>query len=133
MKHLIRHFVYDTFALFAVSRIADGMIFDEGVKTFLLAGLGVTVGLILVKPILNILLLPINLVTFGFFRWVSSAVSLYIVTLLVAGFKIMRFHLEPLSSKWIDVPEINFTGVLAFVGFSFIMSFIISFAFWIRK
>lgn len=133
MKKIIRHYVYDTFALFTASKIATGIVYEKDVETILLAGLGITVAMLLVKPIINILLLPINLITFGLFRFVSSAIALYLVTLVVPGFKILGFYFGGFSSKWLDVPELDFSGVLSFVGFSFIISFIISFVFWIRK
>ena len=133
MKRILRHYAIDTFSLYLATQIASGVVLEKGIQTLFLAGVGVTVGLLLVKPIINVLLLPLNLVTFGLFRWVSSAIALYLVTLVVPGFKIITFHFPGLTSPWIDVPVLNFSGVLAFVAFSFILSILTSFIFWLIK
>jgi uncharacterized membrane protein YvlD (DUF360 family) len=109
------------------------MIFEKGASTFLLAGLGFMAASLVAKPVINILLLPINLVTFGFFRWVSSAIVLYLVVLVIPGFRLENFHFAGYSSKWIDIPNMHFEGILAYVAFAFIISLITSVIFWIIK
>ena len=133
MKRILRHYVIDTFCLYLVSLIASGIVFEKNLQTVLLAGAGIAVALLLVKPIINILLLPLNLITFGLFRWVSSAIALYLVTLTVPGFKIVGFAFAGFSTKWLDVPALTFHGVLAFIAYSFILSIIISFIYWLIK
>lgn len=133
MKTIIRHYAIDTFSLFVVSRIADGMIFARGWQDLLFAGAGLTVVSLLAKPVITILLLPLNLLTFGLFRWVSAAIALYLVTLIVSGFMIIGFHFAGLSTKWFDIPTLNFVGIWAFVAFSFVLSFISSLIHWIIK
>lgn len=133
MKRLLRHYVIVTFSLWSVSRLANGMIFERGFDTLFVAGLGFMAASILAKPVINILLLPLNLVTFGFFRWVASAIVLYIVTLLVPAFKLTAFQYAGLQSRWIDIPSMNFTGILAFVAFAFLISLITSFVFWLVR
>lgn len=133
MKRFLRHYVIDTFSLWTVSQIATGIVFEKGFETLFIAGLGFMGASLLAKPVINILLLPLNLVTFGFFRWVSAAIVLYLVTLIVPGFKLLRFHFEGLSSKWLDIPALNFNGILAYVAFAFLISFITSFIFWLVK
>jgi len=109
------------------------MIFEKGIETLLLTGLGLTVASLIAKPIINILLLPVNLITFGLFRWVSAVAVLYIVTLTVPGFKILSFNFGGYTSLWIDLPIIAFTGFLALLAFSFLHSLISSFIYWLIK
>jgi uncharacterized membrane protein YvlD (DUF360 family) len=131
MKRIIRHYIIDTASLFFVSRIASGFIFERGIETLLLAGIALTAASLLAKPIINFLLLPINLVTFNLFRWLSSTVALYLVTLVVPGFKVAGFFYPGLTSKWLDIPTLNFEGVMALIAFSFILSIITSIIYWI--
>ncbi len=133
MKTIIRHYAIDTFSLFVVSRIAEGIVFAKGWQDLFLAGAGLTVVSLLAKPVISVLLLPLNLITFGLFRWVSSAIALYLVTLIVSGFMIVGFHFGGLSTKWFDIPTLNFAGLWAFVAFSFLLSFIGSLIHWIIK
>ncbi|MFC1649550.1 phage holin family protein [Patescibacteria group bacterium] len=133
MRRILRYFVIDMFALYVVSNVAVGMEFNGGWKTFLLTGLVLTVITILGKPVMKILLLPLNLITFGLFNWVGNAIGLYIVTLIVDGFRVEGFYYVGLTSKWLDVPELTLSGPLAFIAFSFLLSFITGFLHWLFK
>jgi len=133
MRKIIRHYVLDTFALYLASQLTSGMIFENGYQTLLLAGVALTITTMLAKPIINILLLPINLITFGLFKWVSSAIALYLVTMVVPGFKIIQFYFAGLATKFFDFPVISLEGILAYIGFSFLLSLITSLLFWIFR
>lgn len=133
MKRILRAYAIATFSLWAVSQIAEGIQFTGGLETLFLAGAGLMVALLVARPVINLLLLPINLVTFGLFRWVSSAIALYLVTLVVPGFNIASFHFAGLTSRWLDIPQLNLKGVLAYVAFSFLLSLITSLIYWLRK
>lgn len=133
MKRILRHYVIDTVALYLVSRTASGLVFERGAESLLLAGVGLTIVSLLAKPVINILLLPINLVTFGLFRWVSSAILLYLVTLVVPGFKIVGFIFKGISIQGINIPALSLSGLLAIAAFSFLISFLTSFIYWLIK
>lgn len=133
MKTLIRHYVMDTFALYLASTVTSGLVFTEGIKTLLLAGVGLMAASLVVRPLINLLILPLNLITFGFFKWVSSAVALYLVTLVVPGFAIGNFVFLGLSTGSIGIPGFSLDGILGYIGFSFLLSLITSFMHWLRK
>lgn len=131
MKKIIRHYVVDTAALFFISKIASGLVFEKGIETLLLAGLALMAASLLAKPVINILLLPLNLITFNLFRWLSSTAALYLVTLAVPSFKVVGFVYPGLVNKWFSIPAMHLEGALAYVAFSFILSLITSFVYWI--
>lgn len=133
MKRILRHFVIDSVSIFIVSSIASGMIFQKGIETLLLTGLGLTIASLIAKPVINLLLLPVNLITFGLFRWVSAVAVLYIVTLVVPGFQIVDFNFAGYSSVWFDLPVVYFVGFLAVLSFSFLHSLVSSFIYWLIK
>ena len=133
MKKIIRIYLIDTVSLYLVSRFTQGLIFERGLESLLLAGVGLTAVSLIIRPLINLLLLPLNLVTFGLFRWVSSAIALYLVTLVVPGFKISKFFFSGFSSQWFSLPAIGLGGILAFVAFSFILSLLITIFSWLMK
>ena len=133
MKKLIRHFVIDTYSLWLVQNIASGIVLGNGIKTLLIAGLFLSLTSLIAKPIINVLLLPLNLITYGLFRWVSSAVVLFLVTLIVKDFRIISFSFSGIANKWLDIPAIHVEGILAFIGYSFVLSLITSFIYWLIK
>lgn len=133
MKRLLRHFVIDTTCLYLVSQFVSGLVFSRGIFTLLVTGAVLSITTVLVKPIINILLLPINLITFGLFKWVAYAVTLYLVTLLVSDFSITGFHFSGLSTYLFSIPSINLPGVLGIIAFSFLISLLTSIILWIMK
>jgi putative membrane protein len=133
MRTIIKHFLIDTIALYLISLAVSGIIFVEGFYTVALAGFVLMLATKVVKPIINVLLLPINLITFGLFKWVTYAITLYIVTLVVPGFEIGQFVFSGFTSYWFSIPAITLSGILAFIAFSFSISIISSIFNWIFK
>jgi putative membrane protein len=133
MKRLIKTYAFYTASLYLISRFCAGMIFEKGSESLFLAGAGLTLVSLIAKPLLNLLLLPINLITFGLFRWVSSAIALYLVTLLVPGFKIINFSFAGLITPWVNIPPINLAGIFAYIAFSFLLSILVTTFLWLTK
>lgn len=133
MKTILKHFIINTVSLYLVSLAVSGIVFAEGTYSVLLAGIVLTLTTMIIKPIINVLLLPINLVTFGLFRWVGFAITLYLVTLIVPGFKLLDFVFKGISAYWFIIPPVTLSGILAFIAFSFVISIIASIGYWIFK
>lgn len=132
IRPVLRSFFYTAASLAAVSYLAGGGIaFSRGIETFFMAAVVLSLVRHFIKPFLNILLLPINLMTLGLFHWVASAGLLYLVTLIVPGFSIAEFNFLGFYSQPIVVPAIHLTGVIAFIAVSFLISFINSFLYWL--
>ncbi len=133
MRTILKHFIINTVTLYIVSQAVSGMQFASGSYTLLLAGLVLTLTTLIIRPVINVLLLPINLITFGFFKWVGYAITLYLVTLIVPGFKLLDFAFKGYNSYWFSIPALSLSGILAFIAFSFIISTISSIIYWIFK
>ncbi|EKE12486.1 MAG: hypothetical protein ACD_13C00196G0002 [uncultured bacterium] len=133
IKGAIKHFIINSVTIYLISLAIAGLVFENGIDTIILTGIALTVAALIIKPVINILLLPLNLVTFGFFRWVGYAVALYIVTLIVPGFKITGFLFPGFNSYWITIPAITLGGLLALVAFSFLISLVSSVIDWLFK
>ncbi len=131
MKFILKIYLTNTLSLYLASVIFGGMQLSKGTNSILLAGVGLSLLSLLAKPLINLLLLPLNLITFGLFRWVSSAIALYLVTLVIPGFKIVGFAFTGLASKWIDIPSVNLSGLLAIIAFSLVISVISSILHWL--
>lgn len=134
IRPVLRSFFYTGAALYLVSGLSGGgIVFTRGFETFLIATAALSVANHFVRPFLNILLLPINLMTLGLLRWVSSIILLYIVTLVVKGFRIVAFDFSGFATQGITIPELHVTGFVALLVVSFLISFISSFLYWLSK
>ena len=134
MKRLLKHYVVNTFSLYVVSNVAGGLLFENSIETLLLTGGAITIATVFAKPVINILLLPLSLITFGLFRWISSTVALYLVTLVVPGFSVSGFYFDGYISNWFDIPPAQLNSeFLAIIIFSFMLSFLSSLIYWVIK
>jgi putative membrane protein len=133
IRRALKYFLINSVTLYIVSLVISGMSFKNGLSTVVMAGIGLTVASLIVKPIINLLLLPINLITFGLFRWVGYAAALYIVTLVVPGFLFTGLSFAGFSSSLISIPAFSLTGLVAFIVFSFIISITSSLLDWLLK
>ncbi len=133
MRRLIKRFAVEGVGLYLTTQIASGIMLEKGYETLFLASLALVIASMFAKPVINLLLLPLNLVTFGLFRWISSAIVFYLVTLLIPGFKINFFNFAGFNSIWIDLPAINVSGILAYILFALVLSLITSIVHWAIK
>ncbi|MDP3954741.1 MAG: phage holin family protein [bacterium] len=133
MKSLARSFFIHGFVLWLVSRIAAGIVFEKGNETLLLAAGALGLFNLFVRPLINILLLPINILTLGALKWVVNVATLYLVTLAVPGFKITGFSFPGANLYGIVIPSLDFGIIGALVAFSVLLSVISGFLTWLEK
>ncbi|MBD0262577.1 MAG: phage holin family protein [Tolypothrix sp. Co-bin9] len=85
MPHFLLTWLGTAIALLITAHLVPGFI----VKTFVTALLAaIVLGLVnaIVRPILSILTLPINLITFGLFTFVINALTLWLASALTPGY-----------------------------------------------
>lgn len=79
---------------------------------------------ILVKPILKLILLPLNLLSFGMFRWVINVFSLFLLTFFVDQVSFQPFVFPGFSEFGINLPSINFSSLGSLITASFLVTLI---------
>ena len=133
MKSLIRSFLINIASLWAVARLVNGFSFAHENETLLITAFVLGLVNLFVKPLINILLLPINLITLGAFRWLVNVLALLLVTVIVPDFKIVGFNFSGFAYGPIVIPVFSTSGVLALILNSMLLSLISSFLFWLAK
>jgi putative membrane protein len=134
MKAIIRNIVFYSFALYALSQILEGVKISGGVPTYLLGGAVLSILFIIVKPVLNIISIPLNILTFGLFSFLGNILILYLLTMFVPEIKITPFIFKGFSYAGFLIPKYEFNQITAFIVAGFSLSAIITFLTWlIRK
>ena len=131
MKNILKSFLINAVALYVLTVIVPAFRIGGGLNSFLTAGATLTVLNILVKPILNLLLLPINLLTLGFFRWASSVLIIWLLTKLTPGLSISNYNFQGFSYQGFIIPPAHFNVLWTLIIGSFMMSIITTFLDWI--
>src|SRR3989344_6825170 len=134
MKRIFRTLIISSFSLYLVNRLfPDGLVWDQKIPTLIIAGAGLTIANLLVRPLFSIIMLPINLLTFGLFRWVTNVVLLFLVVYFVDGIKVQRFISPSFTYSGIVIPEMHFSSITAWIVISFVLSIISGLMIWLVR
>lgn len=133
MKKILRSLVINLAALTLVSQAITGFKISGGYQGLLLTA-AILVGINLaIKPLIKLLLLPINLITLGAFRWVANVFSLYLTTLLVPYLEIFSFTFPGFSYQGFVIPTVYLAKIWVLIISSFLISLLTTFLFWLFK
>jgi len=132
MRRIVRIFVIEGVSLYFISQITTGLTFENGAHGLIFTAIGLTIAALFVKPIINLLLLPLNLLTFGFFRFLTNAITLFLVDLVLTQFSINNFFFMGYRGELVVVPSVGLpAGPLSYLAFSFMISFVTTVIYWL--
>jgi len=133
MKKILRSWFINTIIFKILAGLITSIEFGEGLKTLFLAALMLTLFEFFLKPILKILLLPINILTLGLLRWVVNVLGFYIVSFLVPSLIITAYHFPGVIKNGLIVPPIEFSLFATFILISFCFNLFVITARWVLK
>ena len=133
MKGLIRNTVINSISLAVLDLVIPGVTIHGGLKTYILSGFILSLLLMIVKPILNILSLPLNMVTLGLFSFFTNSIILYLLTVLETDISIKAFTYNGYTFAGFVIPIMHFNTFFAFIITAAILSVIISFFDWLLQ
>lgn len=131
IKKYLRIFLIDFASLWLVSRVLSGISFDNKIEILIYASLTLTIINFIVKPLIKLLLLPINILTLGAFRWLANVIALYLVTQIIPQFRVESFTFPGFAYQGFIIPSFHLGIFLAFVVASLLLSLISNLFFWI--
>jgi putative membrane protein len=93
MKNILKFTLLFTFALQTTDLLIKNIYYQENIWILIKVAFVLAIFELLLKPIIKVLLLPINILTLGTFRTVINTFGLYLAIFLIMNFKINNFHL----------------------------------------
>ena len=133
MKSILRKIVFYSIALFITTQILAGVTVSGGFVEYLVGGIVLSILFLLVKPVLSIVTLPLNVITLGLFSFLTNAIILYLLTIIVPNISISAFTFKGLSFLGFVIPELQVNNFFAFITASIILSLIVGFLKWLIK
>ncbi len=130
---VIRNIIFYAFSLFVVTQFLSGVQISGGVLTYVFGAVVLAIMFLVVKPVLNILTLPLNIITLGTFSFVVNIIILYLLTLFVPNIKIVPFVFQGFSFAGFIIPRVYLNEVFAFIASGLFLSVIITFLTWLIK
>lgn len=119
--------------LYLAVSIYPGLGFDGTIRTLLLATVALTLLNRIVKPLIKLLLLPINLLTLGIFGWVAHVATLFILTRVVDGFYVRGYSFPGLNLDGFVAPPMEFSAFASLIIGSMTISVIANIVSWLLR
>lgn len=131
MKTLLRRIAIYTFTLYLLPFLIPGVKISGGLETLFIGGAALALMFLVLKPVLNIVSFPVNLITLGLFSVITNAFILYLMTRFVDGVKITSFSYSSIRYAGFSVPGFTLNIYLAFIFIAFVISIIESALSWL--
>lgn len=125
MKYLLRVLLFNIFGLWLTAQIFPALVLAPGWQPLILAGTTLSLLMLIVKPILKILFIPINFLTFGLASWLINVILLYLLTVFVPEVYVQPWTFPGFSAAGFVVPSFHLSYQLALVAASLVVTFIV--------
>ena len=123
MRKFIVKILATAASFYVAQYFLSGVQIESTWSAYLIASLVFVLFNVLLTPIIKLLLLPINLLTLGLFRWLTNVLVLYLFDLLYDGIRIVGFTFPGYSSAIISIPSGPLALFWVLVLASLLMSF----------
>ena len=134
MKKILKYTLFFSFALPTANLIWQNLFFENIPWTLIKVALILSIFEILLKPIIKLILLPINILTLGLFRIVINTFGLYLAIFLFSDFQISNISNISLQFLGLTSPVLNFQNFWAYLITSITISLFVNlFNFIVRK
>lgn len=126
VKTLIRNSAINAFGLFIIPHIFNGIVIQGGIASSIIGGFVLAIMSFTIKPILSIITLPLNIITFGAFSFVINGIILYLLTVFVPAIIVRPFVFGNYNFAGFVIPPIHlnlfFSYIVIALGFSIIVT-----------
>lgn len=134
MKAFLRNVLINLLVFYLVDACYPGFSIEHDLKTLVTAAVIWLLLNKIVKPIIKLLLLPINLITLNLFSWAVSLITLFLLPILVSGISITPYDFPGLYYQGFALPPFHINLFLSYVAASCFLNAFHSFINWlIRK
>lgn len=94
MKKILRYTILFVFSLITANQIWHNLSFQQIPLTIIKVAIVLAIFEIILKPIVKILLIPINILTLGLFRVVINTLGLYLAIFFLSDFKVGNIYIS---------------------------------------
>jgi len=113
MKYLFRCFLFNAFSLWLVSETIPGITVNGGWQGILFNACILSILMLIIQPILKILFIPINIMTFGLLSWAVNVIVVYLLTFFAPGVQIFAWIFPGVSSYGFVIPTFPVSYILS--------------------
>lgn len=115
MKVFLRHILINLLVIYLVDLSYPGFSIPHDFKTLMSAAVIWLLLNKIVKPIIKLLLLPINLITLNLFSWVISMITLFLLQMLVGNIHITPYNFPGLTYEGFVIPPVYINVFISYL------------------
>lgn len=124
MKYITRVFLFNTFGIWLTSQVLPTIHINGNWQILTISGSILSILMLVVAPILRILFIPINLITFGLLSWFINVIVLYLLTFFVPEITVVPWQFPGSSWSGFIVPPMYLSYFPSLVISSLTLTFI---------
>lgn len=126
MKGILKSIIFESFSLYLLSILFSGVRISGGIIGIVLSGFILSILMFILRPLFGLILFPLNLITLGMLGFIntvwSSAVILYMLTLISKYVSIHEFTTTKIVIDGIHIPPLSLNIFFAFLAVSLVYS-----------
>lgn len=123
MRHLIKSFIITAATLYLTYSLVPTINFGLDIKNIALFAGGIWVISQLINPIFSVVLLPINLLTFGLLSYILNIAFVFALINFLPGFSVSAYNFPGANIDGLILPQINFNQMGTILVVALIITF----------
>lgn len=120
----MRVYFFSIFSLWFASQLIPGFKITGSLPTLFGAAFALFLLTLIVKPVLKILFIPVNLITFGLLSWIVNVIMIYLLTVVVPEVRIMPWVFPGTSMMGFVIPKLDVTYHASLILSSVLITFV---------
>jgi putative membrane protein len=133
MKKFLKNWLINALGLSVVGWLFPGFKISYQPSDFLLTSLLLTIVIKLIKPLFEVVFLPLNLLTLGVFRWIRTVISLGLVVSLAPGVSLARFSFPGLKLGALEINSFETSSFISLIIAAFLFNLAKKIIHWLIK
>jgi putative membrane protein len=123
-RKLIRSISINALSLALLGWLYTGLVVSFNITDFLLSVLILTVVFKIAKPLFDLILLPLNLLSLGLFKWVKIAICYFIAVYFSPGMSITNFTFAGFNEYGLNIPSFTTSKLVSLLIGSFLLQYL---------
>ncbi len=133
MKYILKKYITITVSLILLTQLITAIKISGNWRDFLFASFWLTVIYFIGRPVANLIMLPINLLTLNLFSWIINVLVFYIWTIISKSVIINSWDFTGLNIGPIVLTSFKFADWQVVILSSILLTIIIQFMEWLIK
>lgn len=133
MKYILKKYLITTISIFVVSKICPAFLINRGWVGLFYSSFILSLLMYIAKPVINLLMLPINIITLNMTAWILNILIIYLWSIILSEVSFTIWEFSGINLGIVNIVPITFLPWQTAIIISIIMIIILRFAEWVLK